>query len=118
MHKDLSKFLEIVEQDAALQSKLTGSEDRWAIGVNLAKEKGFEITEEELHQAVLARYAAAPQVELDDDALDHVVGGRYGAWGSVGGPGLAGRYGAWGSVAGPTLNGRYGAWGNVTPKLR
>ena len=64
--EQLKAFWEAIQSDQALQQKLQGVNDPGAI-VDIAKEAGFTISAEELQSA---------QVELSDEQLDGVAGGR------------------------------------------
>ena len=76
MTDKMKQFLEEAGKDAAFAEKLNGA-DRPETVLALAKEKGFELTLEDLQ-------AALPTGELSDEALDGVAGGMVvnplGAW--------------------------------------
>jgi len=64
--EQLTAFLEAVRADAGLQEKLNAASDADAV-VEIAKAAGFVISAEELQMA---------QVELSDEELESVAGGR------------------------------------------
>lgn len=64
MSENLKKFLEKVSEDKALAEKVSAEKDAAAL-IALAKEMGFELTEEDLKKPA----------ELTDDELDTVAGG-------------------------------------------
>ena len=79
MTDKMKQFLEEAGKDAAFAEKLNGADSPETV-LALAKEKGFELTLEDLQ-------AALPTGELSDEALDGVAGGMVvnplGAWGGL-----------------------------------
>ena len=67
MTDKMKQFLEEAGKDAAFAEKLNGADSVETV-LALAKEKGFELTEEDLQPD-------APTGELADEALDDVAGG-------------------------------------------
>lgn len=65
MNENLKKFLEKVSEDKALAEKVSAEKDPAALFA-LAKEMGFELTEDDLKK---------PVEEISDDELDAVAGG-------------------------------------------
>ena len=65
MTENLKKFLEKVSEDAALAAKVGAEKDPAAL-IALAKEMGFELTEDDFKR---------PVEEVSDDELDAVAGG-------------------------------------------
>ncbi len=79
MTEQLKSFMETMAQDQSLAEALNAAETPEAV-IALAKEKGFDLTEQDLAMAM------APTGELSDDALDDVAGGAglYGYMGQSG----------------------------------
>ncbi len=66
--KDLTQFLQAVQQDSSLQEKLRAE---GADAVAIAKEAGLSVT-----QAELLRHQAARIQELSDEELEAAAGGE------------------------------------------
>jgi predicted ribosomally synthesized peptide with nif11-like leader len=69
--EQLSALLAKLKQDAGLQEKLKGAADLDS-AVALAKEAGFEVS-----KADWLRFQAEQTLELSDDELEGVAGGKY-----------------------------------------
>ncbi len=65
MNENLKKFLEKVSENRALAEKVCAEKDPAAL-IALAREMGFELTEEDFQK---------PMEELNDDELDTIAGG-------------------------------------------
>ena len=68
--EQLSAFLAKLKEDAGLQEKLQGAADLDA-AVDLAKEAGFDVS-----KADWLKYQAKQTLELSDEELEGVAGGR------------------------------------------
>lgn len=84
--KNVKAFYEKVESDEVLQGKLkemkvTSEEEQVTKFLHIAKEEGFEFSEEDLQSYVQELMAKAQENgELDEDMLDQVSGGATKHW--------------------------------------
>jgi predicted ribosomally synthesized peptide with nif11-like leader len=77
--EQLSALLAKLKEDSSLQEKLKGAADLDAV-VAMAQEAGFDVS-----KADWLRHQAKQTLELSDEELESVAGGRYGVGaGSVG----------------------------------
>jgi predicted ribosomally synthesized peptide with nif11-like leader len=74
--EQLSALLAKLKEDAGLQEKLKGAADLDAV-VALAKEAGFDVS-----KADWLRYQEKQALELSDEELEAVSGGRWGHLGN------------------------------------
>ena len=79
--EQLAALLAKLKDDAGLQEKLKGAEDLDA-ALAIAKDAGFDIS-----KADWLRYQANQTLELSDEDLERVAGGRRndGGWADIGG---------------------------------
>ncbi len=72
--EQLRALLAKLKEDAGLREKLQGAGDLDA-AVALAKEAGFDVSKDDL-----LKYQAQQNLELSDEELDNVTGGRQSQW--------------------------------------